>query len=164
MKNLSLPIKEKGGYLSASHMLLCANRLVEIPSEYLSQTPLFQKVISLDKPTQDLLMHSTLAGAGAAMVLASMFSVASSGGSINETIEYIGHISQSFNDASSLMDISDALNLAIDDARSRAPESFVRVWGTMSTGALNCVRNLGQIWFLRSGDNDNLDLSMPERR
>ena len=162
--NISLPEKQKGGAFNASHILLCANRLVEIPSEYLSKTPLFQKVISLDKSKQDLLMHSTLAVAGASMVLAAIFSIASSGGSVNETIEYISHISQNFNDVSSLGDIYDTLALAIDVAKEQAPESFIRVWGTMSTGALNCARNLTQIWYLRPRKHEDIDLSKPENR
>ena len=162
--DIKLPRKQKGGTFDAGHALLCANKLIEIPAQYLIKTPPFQKVISLDKSKQDLLMHSVLAAAGAAMVLAASFAVASSGVTLNETAEYINHISQHFCEVASFGNLYDALGMAIDETKAQAPSAFKEVWGTMTTGFLNCARNLGQIWFLRSGVNGGLDLAKSENR
>ncbi len=151
--------KQRGGTIKAGDVIDCGRRVVKASARPL--TVPYQKFISLDKSTQDILMHKILATGGAGMVAAGSVCLAQSGVTVQEMKEYGEHLlamSRHFNfeTVSSFDGARETASSVAGDVAHFMPDklsdSLKQVWGTMATGAANCGRN---IWQWRSVVSDS---------
>ncbi|MGH1404435.1 MAG: hypothetical protein ACRBDL_09335 [Alphaproteobacteria bacterium] len=150
--------KQRGGKVNALEVLECGRKVSKAALRPLAVP--YQAFISLDKSTQDILMHKILATGGASMVAAGGVCLAQSGVTAQEMKEYADHllaVSGHFNveTLSSFEGGRETLSSVMHDVVHYMPdklsESLKQVWGTMATGAANCGRN---IWQWRSVVSD----------
>lgn len=80
----AMPSSQRGGLISARDVVHAANRLIEIPSDYVVKLSPLQKVLSLDKQTLDKITHSSLAVGAGGMIAAGGVALATGDGSYTD--------------------------------------------------------------------------------